>query len=171
MIVKKKKKKKKQTKVIKKEEVSTHGNSKFDVKLLTTIKNLLGKGYNVSEVAELIGISEQTYFNWKTNYPSFFESEGKWKENAIEECVRTMVKLGKGYDLKETKVHWDKNGKRHTYDVVKQLPPNQKSLEFYLKNRDGKNWKDKVEHSIGEESKDFTLNYKQGDSKKKKPKK
>ena len=146
--------------------------SKFDEKLIPVIKNLMKKGYYDYEVAELLGVDDKTLGNWKKAYPELFLSEGDWKLEGSADCERAMVKLAKGYELRETKVFMTKSGTIETFDVIKQLPPNEKALEFVLNNRDPDRWKNKVEHSIGEGmEKEFTLNYKPGDSKKKEPKK
>ena len=167
MVVKKKKK------VAKKASKKKHGNCKFDTALIPVIKNLMLNGYVDIEIAHLLGVTEKTFYNWKKNYPEVFQSEGEWKKNSNEELERTLHKLAKGFVLKETKVFLTKAGTIKTFDVLKQYPPNEKAIEFALCNRDTKRWKNmsKIEHKFGDEfKKEFTLNYKPGDSKKKKPK-
>ena len=167
MAVKKKTKKKKS----KKASAKKHGNCKFDEALIPIIKNLMLKGYIDLEIAELLGITEATFYNWKKAYPEVFESEGEWKRNANEELERTLHKLASGWICKETKVFLTKDGTIKTYEVWKQHPPNEKAIEFALTNRSKDRWKNtsKIEHHVGDTQNEFTLNYKPGDSKKKKP--
>lgn len=129
------------------------------------IMNLMKDGYTNLEIAQLMSIDEKTFYNWKKAHPEHFQSEDAWKAMADEEAERTLVKLLKGYKVVETKVFCTKSGAIKTHDVIKQYPPNQKSLEFYLTNRKGKDWKNKIEHEMGDDmSRSFSLKYKQGDS-------
>lgn len=165
--------KKKKKKVVKKVRTS-HGNCKFDEKLSPVIKNLMLKGYTDLEIAELIGVTEKTFYNWKKNYPDVFQFEGEWKSKQNELLERTLHKLASGYSLKETKVFLTKEGKIKTKEIIKHLPPNEKSIEFALCNRNPERWKNmsRIEHSMGDDmEKEFTLSYKQGDSKNKKKEK
>jgi len=165
-------KKKTTKKKVSKKAVKLGQPTKFDEKYIPVIKRLILKGYYDYEIADLLGVTEKTYYNWKKKYPDYFHTEKDLKAQADREVVRALEKLAKGYEVKETKVFCTKDGDIKTYDVIKHLPPNQKSIEFYLTNRKGKDWKNKVEHGIGagEDLKEFTLSYKLGDSKKKKKK-
>lgn len=162
------KKKKVVDKATKSEKISK-ALTKWDDSYAPIIKRLLLKGYYDYEIADLLGVTTRTYTNWKKSQPDAFLSEKELKGSVNERVVNSLYKLVHGYECKETKVFCTKDGKIIKQDVIKHFPPNQKSIEFVLANRDPDNWKivSKVDVGIGDDiPKEFTLNYKQGDSKK-----
>ena len=166
MAVKKKTSKKK---VTKKASQKPNGHCKFDVALIPVIKNLCKVGKTNAEIAFLLDICEKTLYNWMKEYPELLHTMQKWKQTADEEVERSLFQTANGYIAKETRVFWTKEGSIKTHNMLKQHAPNVQAQQYWLNNRSSKRWKNKVEHAFGEDMvTEFTLNYKQGDSKKKK---
>ena len=106
------------------------------------------KGLTDKEIAKVIGVTEQTFNNWKKKHPKFFESLRNWKAQADFVVERSLYERAQGYKLKEEKVVMV-NGAPEKIITEREIPPDPTSMIFWLKNRNPKSWRDKVdlEHS------------------------
>lgn len=48
-------------------------------------------------MSDFFGVTEQTWNNWKTSHPDFFESIRDWKREADEKVERSLFERAKGY--------------------------------------------------------------------------
>lgn len=115
-------------------------------------------GYTDAELAEFFEVCEDTIHNWKKEYPEFFESVNAGKNIADAEVAESFLKRAKGYRYEE--VTYEKivleDNKEEEIDselykkkvVVKELPPDAGAALNWLKNRQPKKWRDKVEHGL-----------------------
>ena len=76
-------------------------------------------GATDAEMADFFGVTEQTFNNWKHQYPEFFES------------------------LKDGKIKADANVSRSLYQTA--IEGNTTAQIFWLKNRQPRQWRDKQE--------------------------
>ena len=127
--------------------------SKFSDDMQERMKSLYALGLTDKQVCHAVGIDESTLTKWKQSKPAFFMSINDWKAEADREVEKSLYQRACGYDCPETKAQWvnDENGGRWEYaEMRKHYPPDPTSMIFWLKNRQPKQWRDKVDvkHAI-----------------------
>jgi transcriptional regulator with XRE-family HTH domain len=125
--------------------------SKFNAEVKRQIKQMALKGWTDSEMAELLGVTEQTFNNWKKKHKPFFESLKDWKREADHKVVKSLYDRACGYAHQEDKIFND-NGEPLIVPTVKHYPPDTTAMIFWLKNRLPGEWRDKQEHVVESES-------------------
>ena len=88
-----------------------------------------------------MGIAPSTLYEWKKKSKEFSESLKKGKEVVDFEVENALLKRALGYEYEEETYE---NGIL-TKKVKKQVPPDTTAQIFWLKNRQVKKWRDKVE--------------------------
>lgn len=133
-----------------KEEQKKRGQpSKFE-KVKDIVIRLAKYGLTDKQMAEVIGVTEQTVNNWKKANPSFFESLKSEKEIADAKVERSLFERATGYSHAEDKIFND-NGQPLVVPTIKHYPPDTTAAIFWLKNRKPAEWRDRqdIEHSGG----------------------
>jgi DNA-binding XRE family transcriptional regulator len=116
------------------------------------VKDMLYKmasyGMTDKQMADVVGVSEQTVNNWKLKDPNFLESLKAEKEIADARVERSLFERATGYSHAEDKIFND-NGTPLVVPTVKHYAPDTTAAIFWLKNRKPKEWRDKqdIEHS------------------------
>ena len=116
------------------------------------VKDMLYKmasyGMTDKQMADVVGVSEQTVNNWKLKDPNFLESLKAEKEIADARVERSLFERATGYSHAEDKIFND-NGTALVVPTVKHYAPDTTAAIFWLKNRKPKEWRDKqdIEHS------------------------
>ena len=112
---------------------------------LTLLEGWARDGLTDEQIANNIGISRSTLFEWRKNNQDISNALKKGKEIVDIEVENALLKRALGYTvtLKEQKV--DKDGCVH--DLVKDVhvPGDTTAQIFWLKNRRKQQWRDKVE--------------------------
>lgn len=122
---------------------------------LTRVQGWARDGLSDKDIAGNIGISVETFYQWKKKYPEFSEAlrEGKdipdrKVENALyERCFNQTVKVMKTFKVKES--GYDANGKRWEREDLKEaydevvVPADVRAQQFWLSNRKPDAWRDK----------------------------
>ena len=118
-------------------------------------------GLTDEQIANNLGISEKTFYDYKKKYPQFLQSLKKGKEIVDYEVENALLKRALGYEYEE-KTYEDVYNKelnmyveKLTKKVKKQVAPDTTALIFWLKNRKPNQWRDKV--NIENESTKETL--------------
>jgi transcriptional regulator with XRE-family HTH domain len=123
------------------------------------MRKLYLKGMTDLEVCEILDISESSLTNWKKKFPELLASLKDWKRHADDEVELSLFERAKGYTANETKILSYEGSHTDSVDIAKEYPPDVTACIFWLKNRRGKEWKDK--HEIGtEDKKPININYK-----------
>jgi hypothetical protein len=104
-------------------------------------------GATDKELASFFDTTEQTINAWKQNYPEFFESLKRGKEEADATIAQKLYHRAKGYEHPEDKIFND-NGKPLIVPTIKHYPPDTTAAIFWLKNRQPQRWRDRVETEI-----------------------
>lgn len=152
-----------------------------DPKILQAIRIMALSGCTDAQISAVIGISERTFRTWKHSFSEELNSLSDWKATADEKVERALFELAIGYETIETKVHFSPvlskkldltNGTdllvnealTHviTHDVIKRYAPKEKSIQFWLKNRQPDKWREKIVQEIETTDKDinFTIGFK-----------
>lgn len=112
---------------------------------LTLLEGWARDGLTDEQIANNIGISRSTLFEWRKNNQDISNALKKGKEIVDIEVENALLKRALGYTitLKEQKV--DKDG--YVHDLVKDVhvPGDTTAQIFWLKNRRKQQWRDKVE--------------------------
>lgn len=93
--------------------------------------NLCLLGATDPQLARALNVSVRTIHNWKHAHESFMHAITKSKEIADAEVVAALFKRALGYQGAE-----------------KEYPPDVTACLFWLKNRQSKNWRDRVDNVL-----------------------
>ena len=108
--------------------------TKLTPKMKKQIKFLAEKGFTDKEMANAVGVTEQTINNWKKQQPKFFESLKDWKKEADRNVERSLYERACGYEHPEDKI-FNANGEPLVVPTTKHYPPDTSAMIFWLKNR------------------------------------
>jgi hypothetical protein len=86
------------------------------------------------DVAQALGVTEQTINNWKVANPEFFESLKIGKSQVDERVKQSLVHRAMGYTHTEDDIRII-NGEIVITQTVKHYPPDTTACIFWLKNR------------------------------------
>ena len=101
-------------------------------------------GLTDEEIAGVFDVATSTLYLWKQKYPEFSEALRRGKEEADAEVAASLYHRARGYSHPETHVAVYQGQVIQT-ELVKHYPPDTGAALLWLKNRQSKNWKDKVE--------------------------
>lgn len=117
-------------------------------------------GFTDVKLAKLFDVSKSTINRWKYNYPEFWDSIKKGKDEFdVQVAEKSLLKRVKGFSYNETvKKSFpikDEEGVITGYELRivkktrKHLAPDPTSIIFFLKNRNPARWRDKqqIEHT------------------------
>ncbi|NYT68787.1 hypothetical protein [Pusillimonas noertemannii] len=106
-------------------------------------------GATDEELADFFGIAVSTLNNWKLAHPDFVEALKAGKLKADSEVANSLYKRALGYSHPEDDIRTVSVGDGMSEIVItpttKHYPPETTAAIFWLKNRQPKQWKDKVE--------------------------
>lgn len=109
-------------------------------------------GYDDSELAFFFDVSEQTINAWKKAHPEFLESLKSGKAIADANVGQRLYERAMGYehDSEEIKTVTIPGGgsEIERVPVRKVYPPDTTAAIFWLKNRQPKKWRDKIEQGF-----------------------
>lgn len=97
-----------------------------------------------TELAKFFEVSEKTLNTWKKKHPEFLQSIKDGKEKADSDVAKSLYNRAMGYTHPEEKI-FQHDGEIIRAMTTKHYPPDATSMIFWLKNRQGKGWMDKVD--------------------------
>ena len=120
----------------------------YKVSYNETVRKLCLLGATDEEIADILGHSLRVINKWKKDYPKFMQSIQKGKKIADAEIANSLYNRAKGYSHKDVHIS-NFQGKITMTNITKHYPPDTAAAFIWLKNRQGKLWKDKqqIEHS------------------------
>lgn len=92
------------------------------------------------DLADFFGVSQATINNWKKEFPSFKKALDKGKREANANVAARLYAKAIGVKIKSSKI-MQHQGKVIVHDVVEEFPPDQRSIEYFLNNREPELWK------------------------------
>ena len=104
-------------------------------------------GATDDRMADFFGVSKQTINAWKGEFPKFLDSITQGKEKADAEIAESLFHRAKGYSHPDTHVS-NFQGQVTLTPLVKYYPPDTPAASLWLRNRQPKLWRDKVEQEI-----------------------
>lgn len=102
-------------------------------------------GLTDEQIAKNIGIATSTFYEWKKKKLEFSNALKKGKEVIDFEVENALLKKALGYTITIKEEKLDKDGCVHTLKKDVHIPPDTTAQIFWLKNRQVKKWRDKVE--------------------------
>lgn len=102
-------------------------------------------GLTEVDIANNIGISTVTLWDWKNKHPNVSNALKKGKEVADIRVENALYKRAVGYDTVEKKTILNSDGSiAQTIEQVKHIAPDTTAQIFWLKNRRPELWRDKM---------------------------
>ena len=102
-------------------------------------------GLTDEQIAKNIGINRTTLYDWKKKEANIADALKKGKEVIDFEVENALLKKALGYTITIKEERLDKDGCVHTLEKDVHIPPDTTAQIFWLKNRQVKKWRDKVE--------------------------
>ena len=120
--------------------------SKYKPEFAEQARKLTLLGATDRELADFFKVAESTLNLWKLEHPEFSESLKLGKEVADERVEQSLYHRAVGFSHPDVHVS-NYQGEVTLTPIVKVYPPDPTSCIFWLKNRRGADWRDKIEHS------------------------
>ena len=111
-------------------------------------------GLTDEQIAKNVGISKETFYQWKKKYPDFSDSLKRGKEVVDIQVENALLKRALGYSYKEVTKEAKLNPQTSQYElvvtkeVIKEVPPDTTAQIFWLKNRKPNDWRDKRDVAV-----------------------
>lgn len=121
--------------------------SKFESIDKDQLKVLAIDGKTDVQICAFFKIDEATLYRWKAKNKKFCESLKDWKEEADRVVEKSLYHRAKGYSHKSVKMFMH-DGEIVKEEYIEHYPPDPTSMIFWLKNRQSKYWREKVEHQV-----------------------
>jgi transcriptional regulator with XRE-family HTH domain len=110
---------------------------------LLKIEGWARDGLTDEQIAQNMGISVSTLYNWKKDYLEILDALKKGKEVVDRQVENALLKRALGYDYEETSDKFE-NGILIEHKVIKKhVLPDTTAQIFWLKNRKPEKWREK----------------------------
>ena len=124
------------------------------------IQGFARDGMTDAQIAQKIGISTQTLYDWEKRFPDFLDALKKGKAPVDIEVENALLKRALGYDYEEVITEIEDLGegrqKKHVRKITRHQPGEVSAQIFWLKNRRPGRWRDKIE-TVPETANDLLL--------------
>ena len=109
------------------------------------------------QIAENIGITTTTLYDWKNKYPAISEALKRGKEVVDIHVENALLKRALGYEYDEVKEKYEYGRMVERTVTRKEVVPDTTAQIFWLKNRKPTVWRDKVAGEVATEAKKVTI--------------
>lgn len=96
------------------------------------------------EVADMLGVSVRTVYNWRSTKPEFSAALVVGKQSADERVERSLYSRALGYTHDAVKI-FNANGAPLVVPYREHVAPDTTACIFWLKNRRPDEWRDKIQ--------------------------
>jgi hypothetical protein len=96
------------------------------------------------DIASFFGIDPKTLYGWDEVHPEFCQSRARGKLIADGEVVVKLHQRAMGYEHEDVHIS-SYEGNVTMTPIIKHYPPDTQAATWWLKNRQPKKWRDKVE--------------------------
>lgn len=110
---------------------------------LVLVEGWARDGLTDEQIAGNLGISKDTFYKYKKQYPDFSESLKRGKEIIDYEVENALLKKALGYEYIETTKELKGDKLIITKEVTKQVIPDTTAQIYWLNNRKPKQWKNR----------------------------
>ena len=105
-------------------------------------------GATDESLADFFGVSMSCVAKWKVAHPEFLHALKEGKEIADAKVAESLFNRACGFSTKEAKVASVDGKITDIVEVDKHYPPDATAAIFWLKNRQPKSWRDRVEQRV-----------------------
>lgn len=99
-------------------------------------------GLTDKQIAQKIGITPNTFYQWVNRFTDFKYTLKKSKEVADRKVENALFKRALGYEYEEETKMISEGGKKSIKVIKKHVPPDTTAIIFWLKNRKREQWRD-----------------------------
>ena len=122
---------------------------KWDDAYLQPISDACRDGATDKEIADMLGVSVRTIYNWRNSRPALAEAMKVGKEIADERVERSLYQRAIGYEQDEVKIFMPGGAAEPVYaPFTAKIAPDVTAAIFWLKNRRSQEWRDKQSTEI-----------------------
>ena len=134
------------------EELKIPPRTVYEPWICAQVEKLSFHGATDLEIADFLGITLDTYYRWRNEFPEFSEALALGKENADNRVVKSLYNRAVGYSFPAEKIMVVKGVvKRIAYR--EHVPPDPTAAMNWLRNRRKAEWRDpqdvKVSGAVG----------------------
>lgn len=118
-------------------------------------EKLAEDGYIDIQIAQALGISEATFYNYQAEHIEFLESIKRGKAKTDKRVIESLLKRATGFEYEETTTEMEVDGKTESVTAIKKtkkyVAPDTGAIAFWLKNRQPEHWRDvrQIEGNLG----------------------
>ena len=113
---------------------------------LAKVKMWAEEGLIGKQIANNIGINHTTLYDWMLRFPELAETIRNGRKVMDEQVENSLLKRALGYQYEEVTLGKDHEGEMIVVKkVLKTQAPDVTAQIFWLKNRNPKEWRDKVD--------------------------
>lgn len=121
--------------------------TKYEPVYPATAAKLCKLGATDIELADFFGVDVATLNRWKQLHPKFCESIKTGKAKADRRVERSLYERATGYTFQAVKIFKNKGEDAVHVPYREHIPPDATSMIFWLKNRQPKKWRERIEHT------------------------
>lgn len=123
--------------------------SEYRSEYVIKVLEMAERGATDFEIADSLGVSVRTLYRWKAEREDFRQSLKIAKDVADERVERSLYQRAIGYEQDAVKIFMPAGSDKPVIaEYVEKIAPDTTAAIFWLKNRKGKEWRDKSEVEI-----------------------
>lgn len=116
-------------------------------KHLPELERILSEGKTMSEAAKEIGVALSTLYLWMAKDPALSEALKKTRAVVDEKVEASLFQRAMGYSHPDVHIS-NYQGEITVTPITKHYPPDTTAMIFWLKNRQPKQWRDRVDADV-----------------------
>lgn len=121
--------------------------TKYQKAFAEQARKLCMLGYTDDQLADFFEVSQATINRWKKDHKEFCESIKKGKDISDAEVTDSLYQRAMGFVAPDVDIRVI-NDRIVKTPIKKHYPPDTAAAIFWLKNRQKKLWRDKIDHGI-----------------------
>ena len=121
--------------------------SKWDARLVPTIKKLAAEGYSMRQIAKAVDVNVTSLIGW-TKKKEELKDFPDWKDSFDDQVEEALGMKCIGYEKTIECEKLTATGEIVVVKETKYYPPDTRAIEFWLKNRKPKEWLDNLRMDV-----------------------
>ena len=119
----------------------------YEASCLKKVRQWAMNGATDFEIAQNLGVSTQTFYNWTHSHPEFLEAVRLGKLAMDRRVERSLAARAVGYHYEATKI-MQFQGEPLIVPYVEHVPPDVSAQTIWLTNRQKRRWKNKSSQEV-----------------------
>ena len=105
-------------------------------------------GATNEEIAGVIGITVEAYYEWQRQHPEILQAATRGKLDADARVTQSLFNRAIGYSHPAVKIFKTSEDQILRAEYVEHYPPDTQAAKHWLNNRRPQNWRERVEHEF-----------------------